>query len=79
MECQSAAWLPPADYRKVRGAKVRMINMWGTGIACFENYQPPWSGDTRIKKWPSGKDQIGSTGRQTRSKDEAEGVVLFRS
>lgn len=29
-----------------------------------------------IEKWPSGKDQIQSTGRKTRSKDEAEGVAV---
>lgn len=46
------------------------------GIAGLENYQPPWSGDASIEKWPSGKDQIQRTGRKTRSNDEAEGVTV---
>lgn len=46
-------------------------------MAGCENDQPSWSiTDTRIEKWPSGKDQIQSGGKKTRSEDEAEGVAV---
>lgn len=47
-----------------------MVNMKGTGIADFENYQPPWSVNYAvIEKWFSGKDQIQSSARKNVFKD----------
>lgn len=48
----------------------RMVKMEGTGIADFDNYQPPWSVNYAvIEKWLSGKDQIQSSARKNVFKD----------